>query len=130
MKEKKKLVLGEDPSTAQGKLRKKILFFLVQETGRDNCFQCGKKIETEDELSIEHKKAWLNDENGKELFWDLDNIAFSHLNCNVGARVTKTKHPSIRSYENGCRCDECKEIRKLKARKYRSKKKTMDNQLA
>lgn len=31
----------------------------------------------------------------------------------------KLKHPSLSSYYKGCRCDECKELNKLKARRYR-----------
>lgn len=66
--------------TACNRLRKSILFSLVQETNRDICFRCGKKIDTENELSIEHKERWLNV--SVDLFWGLDNIAFSHLVCN------------------------------------------------
>jgi len=40
-------------------------------------------IDSVEELSIEHKIPWLN--NSSELFWDLDNIAFSHLICNTRA---------------------------------------------
>lgn len=43
-----------------------------------------------DELSIEHKTPWLDSEDPKALFFDLNNIAFSHLSCNVSA----AKHPN------------------------------------
>jgi hypothetical protein len=82
---KKSKFLGMPYGTASGRLRKKILFNLVQETERDVCFRCGEKIKSADEISIEHKKPWLGI--NVDLFWDLDNIAFSHLRCNIPHRV-------------------------------------------
>jgi hypothetical protein len=49
------------------------------------CFKCAKEIVTVDELSIEHKEPWEG--RSAELFWDLNNIAFSHLRCNTIHRV-------------------------------------------
>lgn len=72
--------LGMPLGTASNRLRKNILFQCVQRLGEDACFKCGDKIETVDDLSIEHKLPWLNI--SVELFWDLNNIAFSHLSCN------------------------------------------------
>lgn len=113
--------------TASGRLRKMIMFELLHETGNLLCFQCGEKIEKIEELSIEHKIPWLDSENPKELFFDLDNIAFSHLSCNTGAarRPLKGtgKHPSYNTYKGGCRCSECKEFVKLRWREYRERKK-------
>ena len=57
-----------------------ILFDLIQRLGEDVCFECRAKIETIDELSIEHKQPWEGV--SVELFWSLDNIAFSHRRCN------------------------------------------------
>ena len=37
---KKENQLGMNPSTASGRLSKDILFLLIVETGKDNCFQC------------------------------------------------------------------------------------------
>ena len=45
--------------TANGRLKKSILFSLVKRCNEDICYRCGKKIKTERELSIEHKKPWL-----------------------------------------------------------------------
>lgn len=39
-------------------------------------------IGTVQDFSIEHKEPWFNV--APELFWDLGNLAFSHLSCNVG----------------------------------------------
>lgn len=87
--EKKSLQLGMPVGTASAKLRKSILFSLLKEAGKNVCFQCEKTIDSEEELSVEHKVPWLDSSNPKELFFSLDNIAFSHLRCNVGA----ARHP-------------------------------------
>ena len=106
--------LGMPIGTAQNRLKKNILFSLVQETGKDICFRCGKKIESVDELSIEHKKPWLKE--SIDLFWNLENISFSHLNCNSGARRNrkgKLVHGTRHGYEKyKCRCDKCKEAKR------------------
>ena len=73
--------LGMSQGAAAGKLRKTILFSLLVKLKENICFKCEKEITTETDLSIEHKKPWEN--RSSELFWDLDNIAFSHLRCNV-----------------------------------------------
>lgn len=57
-----------------------ILFQLVQRLGEDKCFRCSEKIEAIEELSIEHKQPWEGV--SVDLFWSLDNIAFSHRRCN------------------------------------------------
>ncbi len=80
---KKSEQLGLNYSTASHRLKKKILFSFIQRLGEDTCFQCGNIIEDEKYLSVEHKEAWLD--KNPELFWNLENIAFSHLGCNVGA---------------------------------------------
>ena len=75
--------LGMPFGTACGKLRKKILFALLKKYNENFCYRCSKIIDKIEELSIEHKKQWLDI--SVDLFWDLDNIAFSHLTCNCGA---------------------------------------------
>jgi len=82
---KKNEQLGMPHGTANNRLRKTILFSLLKKYGENICFQCGKEIETEEELSIEHKIPWLDSGDPASLFFDLDNIAYSHLSCNVGA---------------------------------------------
>jgi hypothetical protein len=77
--------LGISISTAQHQLRKMIMFDLVQKANLDNCFRCGNKVAIEN-FSIEHKENWLHSEVPKELFFDLNNIAFSHILCNSIAR--------------------------------------------
>ena len=75
--------LGMSLGKANARLRKKILFDLVKKCNLDFCYRCNEKIEKIEDLSIEHKIHWLHSENPKELFFDLGNIAFSHLKCNV-----------------------------------------------
>lgn len=101
--------LGMNPSTASNRLVKDLLYSFVVETGRDSCFRCGNKVNRET-FSIEHKEHWLDSENPVKLFFDLDNIAFSHLSCNVAAGRNRppAKCGSHSSYENGCRCEKCK----------------------
>ena len=83
---KKSEQLGMSHGTAANRLRKMILFRMLQKTGEDVCFQCGEKIENLRDLSIEHKTPWLDSKDPVGLFFDLDNIAFSHLSCNCGAK--------------------------------------------
>ena len=81
---RKSAFLGMPHGTANNRLRKMILFHLLQKHRENICFNCSERIETVDELSIEHKQPWegIN----VELFWSLDNIAFSHLRCNLPHR--------------------------------------------
>lgn len=85
MNRKKNIQLGMPYGTACNKLRKSLLFSLIKELNKNVCYQCGKIIESEDELSIEHKIPFLDSEDPKKLFFDLNNIAFSHLKCNAKA---------------------------------------------
>jgi len=75
--------LGMSHGAANNRLRKSLLFKYVKLAGEDVCFRCNKQINSLEEFSIEHKLPWENKE--ASLFWDLDNIAFSHLTCNCGA---------------------------------------------
>ena len=129
---KKTVQLGMSNGKAQHKLRKMIMFKMIQKLGLDICFQCGKKIDTIEKLSIEHKIPWLDSKNPKELFFNLENIAFSHLKCNVLAVRPKYNNLScnhikrehgINGYKKGCRCTICKESKKKEKRIYLDKKK-------
>jgi hypothetical protein len=66
--------------TAANRLRKIILFHLLSKHNENICFRCREPIKDAEELSIEHKKSWQI--GGSHLFWDIENIAFSHLKCN------------------------------------------------
>jgi hypothetical protein len=78
---RKSAFLGMSHGTACNRLRKMVLFDLLRRHGENVCFKCSKEIETAGELSIEHKRPWEGV--SVELFWAMENIAFSHLRCNT-----------------------------------------------
>lgn len=78
--EKKNNFLGVPISKAQYELKRRIIFMLIVESGRIKCYRCGKDLSVDD-YSVEHKKDWLWKD--PDLFWDLDNISFSHKKCNI-----------------------------------------------
>ena len=78
--EKKAAALGMPWGTANNRLRKSILFHLLKRHEENVCYVCDTVIEKVDDLSIEHKKPWEGA--SIDLFWDLENIAFSHIRCN------------------------------------------------
>lgn len=80
---KKHIQLGMNASTASHRLVKDLLFKFVEDAGHV-CHQCGKPM-TRNDFSIEHKTPWLDSEDPQKLFFDLDNIAFSHKWCNIAA---------------------------------------------
>jgi 5-methylcytosine-specific restriction endonuclease McrA len=77
---KKRAQLGMPHSTAYNRLRKRFLFMFVRMLGRDTCFRCRQPILTVLELSLDHIRDWLYVD--RALFWDQNNIAFSHRDCN------------------------------------------------
>jgi hypothetical protein len=79
--DKKQFQLGMNPSTANHRLRMDILYRLAMEAGH-KCFRCGGSIDRAS-FSIEHKEPWLDSHDPKAAFFDQDNIAFSHLVCNI-----------------------------------------------
>lgn len=80
MSESKSEQLGMSFSTAAHRLRKMVMFNLAIKLNENICFKCNNEIADINEFTIEHKIAWQGKSN--ELFWDLDNIAFSHSKCN------------------------------------------------
>src|SRR4051812_47757006 len=73
--------LGMGASVAYSKLLKDIIFDLISQTGDNFCYRCGLHM-TRADFSIEHKEAWLNSSDPHGLFFDLENISFSHARCN------------------------------------------------
>lgn len=94
--DKKMIQLGIPVGTAQHRLRKSILYACIVKLAENVCYRCNTLIENEDELSIEHKIAWLDSEDPIKLFYDLDNIAFSHLSCNSRVARRNSTNPQIR----------------------------------
>lgn len=76
-------VLGMLPATAMSRLRKIVLFNQLKKHGENVCVRCKQEIEFSEQLSIEHIEPWEEKENSVDLFWNLNNIAFSHLRCNM-----------------------------------------------
>lgn len=99
MSKHKSELLGENFSTATSKLRKSILFSLVQQLKLDTCHRCTLKIKSIDEFSIEHKESWQRAEIPSESFYDIDNIAFSHLRCNASAAYKHKKYATRQDYK-------------------------------
>lgn len=115
IKEKKMKQLGMNPSTAANRLCKSLLFSLGKKLDMQWCFHCGAEIESYKNMSIEHKVPWLHSEDPADLYFDLDNIAFSHKSCNYkAARPRPAKPcPSTTAYRNGCRCNDCRELKRI-----------------
>lgn len=122
MSDKKKEQLGMNPSTASGRLVKDILWNLIVKTKQDFCCKCNKLM-TRETFSIEHVKPWLDSDNPVELYFDLNNISFSHLSCNIAdARKSESACGTYSKYDNyGCRCEPCKKAASLYKAKYYTK---------
>lgn len=122
---KKENQLGMKPGTASGQLRKMILFKFVKELSLDKCYRCKEPITNIEDLSIEHKVPYLDSPNPKKLFFDLENIAFSHLICNGKARriTNRATEHGLAMYKNKCRCEICVKANYDQCKYYRKKKK-------
>lgn len=80
-KERITQLLGMSHGAAASRLRKMVLFRQLKKYGDNVCVRCKSSIENIDQLSLEHIEPWEG--RSAELFWDLDNIAFSHMSCNT-----------------------------------------------
>jgi hypothetical protein len=104
-------VLGMPFGTAQARLRKSILFNLLKKHSENICCRCLNSIDDIKELSIEHIKPW--EDRDVKLFWDLDNIAFSHLKCNVPHTSNQKRKEDEQNDPNKSWCWDCKEFKDL-----------------
>lgn len=104
--QRKAETLGMNASTANSLLRRNIIWeLLVNKTGMIKshiCYKCQEAIMSPEELSIEHIEPWEGRENGKELFWDLNNVAFSHKRCNRPHKNHRIIPPEGMSWCSGC----------------------------
>lgn len=82
-------ILGETISNATYKLRKILLFEFAKRLDLHHCFRCGEPIDNIDEFTVDHVLSWRLHKS-RELFYDIDNIKFSHFKCNC-ANYTKSK---------------------------------------
>jgi hypothetical protein len=102
--------LGMSWGAACGLLRKLVLFAVLKRHGENVCFRCEQPIESADDLTIEHKQPWLHI--SPELFWDLDNVAFSHRTCNKVDRYNGGgKHLRKVAPEGMAWCSTCKQFK-------------------
>lgn len=99
--------LGMPHGTANHYLRKQVLFKYIKLAGDNFCYKCGKEIISSDTLSIEHKEPWEGRD--ADLFWDLDNIAFSHVQCNRPHKYTERE----RDAHGNVWCPVCKQFKSL-----------------
>lgn len=122
----KKEQLGMDPATASNRLIKDILFDLIK---NKVCYRCGELM-SRDTFSIDHKVPWLHSSDPTKLFFEIDNIDFSHLSCNIkNARVNKiynsdlerksAKNKKNREKYNSIPKEERKINRKIRYEKYK-----------
>ena len=123
IKETKTDQLGMNPGTASNRLKKNLLFEFAKRLDMHWCYQCGAEIKDCDDFTVEHKTPWLHSEDPRGLFFDIDNIAFSHKSCNYSAsRVRKAKPcPSLTAYRNGCRCEGCRKVQSEARKKWSNK---------
>ena len=112
-----------NPGTASNRLKKNLLFEFAKRLDIHWCYQCGAEIEDCDDFTIEHKTPWLHSEDPRGLFFDIDNIAFSHKSCNYKAARNRQGKPcpSLTAYRKGCRCDDCKKLKSENQKKYFNK---------
>lgn len=110
--------LGMDVGKANHKLVKDILWNFAVKLDMNKCFQCGEEM-TRETFSIEHKIPWLHSDNPSDLFFDIDNISFSHLKCNIGAaRKNLSSCGKIGQYRKGCRCELCVEANRQRQKNW------------
>lgn len=70
-----------DPGTAANRLVRDLLWSYVKDS-HPCCFRCGKELDRKS-FSIDHMVPWLDTPDPFVMFFDLKNIAYSHLSCNV-----------------------------------------------
>jgi len=85
---KKKNQLGMHPSTASNRLCKDLIWDFVVKTEQNHCYHCHHEM-TRESFSIEHKTPWLDSDDPLGMFFDLENISFSHQSCNYGMARAK-----------------------------------------
>jgi hypothetical protein len=89
VKDEEKHQLGMDKGTAGGRLRKLLLFEFARRLGLLTCIRCRKPIELVNDFTTDHIKPWFHID--PSLFWDLNNVGFSHDSCNKRAGRKNTE---------------------------------------
>lgn len=116
---KKKNQLGMNPSTANYRLLRDLLFYKIKDQG---CFRCGEKMTRED-FTVEHVKPWLDSDDPIKNFFDIDNISYSHHSCNARhhsrygtGKTGEELSNHIRDYNRNYKLKLSEEERKLRRR--------------
>ncbi|MFS0824812.1 hypothetical protein [Bacillus sp. 1P02SD] len=83
--------LGVSDSYSRSLLRRNFIFYLARLKNGSilNCYRCNKEICSREEFSLEHIEDWREASNPYQSFFDTENIAFSHKNCNSRAAAHK-----------------------------------------
>jgi hypothetical protein len=97
--------LGMSVGTASNRLRKMLLYMLAVKAGMATCIRCGKLIASVNDFTIDHVKPWLHEPNAIELFFDLNNVGFSHMRCNLKSRRQCLVVRSSKSFFKGVELD-------------------------
>jgi type II secretory ATPase GspE/PulE/Tfp pilus assembly ATPase PilB-like protein len=114
--------LGMPYGTATHRLKRSVMLMLLQRLSEDVCHVCGDRLD--ETYTIEHKLPWEGRDTS--LFWDLDNIAFSHAKCNTphvrGKRPAAQCGSDAKYTRHACRCEMCTTAHAERMRKYRKHK--------
>lgn len=114
--------LNENSSTAQNRLVKDLLFSFIVSSESNVCYHCNKPMSRED-FSIEHKVPWRHAENAVDLFYNIDNIAYSHQSCNYSA----ARHYTLDMTDDE-RAARKRNMDKLRYAKYREAEKSLSTE--
>ena len=75
-------LLGMSGGSANNRMRNNVVFRLAGKLDMLTCFRCGQPITSVGDLSYDHIKEWRKADDPASLFFDAENIAFSHRLCN------------------------------------------------
>lgn len=100
---------------ANFRLWKKAVWGLLESLGMSDCFRCGSPM-SEQTYSLDHRLVWRGV--SADLFWDAENIGWSHHACNLEAarKVTPKPEPKRRVVVDGTLT--CAACRKTKSAEY------------
>lgn len=107
--DRKAQLLGMNFVTARNRLDRDLLFAFAKKLGH-KCHRCGKDL-TRDTFSVDHIENWSMSDDPVKAFFDIDNVAFSHMWCNTKERTERSikKDHGLHMYDrHGCRCSVCK----------------------
>lgn len=88
---KKQEQLNMSVGKASNRLNRLVIFSLIKKCGLDKCYRCGSEITSVNTMSLDHIKDWLDSGDPVGLFFDTDNIKFSHPSCN-SSMTRRTKY--------------------------------------